>query len=363
MTQEKTAAKTIVPSITLERARIYIAGGFCLFLVLVVILFIKTALPQQIFAGEDNAAGRPTASDATASDFLYSFGGPLYGAQKGHILSFDMLKQDLLVRALSDKAAADKEQHKNDHQGNHDKDGDPAQKPDPASGGKGGTIAANTGNAGNAGETTVKEPDTKVVGSADPTTVEEADARGFLILVNKTHPVDQNNAPDDLTSIKYYAKDRSASGRYMRAEAAGKFNKMVEAAKKDGLTIVMTTAYRSYSFQKTLWDSYVANEGEAAAARFSAKPGMSEHQTGLAVDISAPSVNYSLTDKFENTKEGRWLAKNAHIFGFIMRYPKDGEAVTGYKYEPWHFRYVGEDAAAVIYQKDETLEEYLAARN
>ena len=364
-------------------------AGFCVFLVFVVILSAKTG-PQNTFTGNAPTDGRQTAAstketavfkaaseETTFSNFLYSFGGPLSGAQKEHILSFDALKKDLMIRALSDKAAADKERQKklqrenrpgkHDKFGDHDKDGKTAQNPDRESDNSPGNKQGDKDTAGappdkNNGETAVvKETDITAFESADPTTVEAAKANGFLILANKTHPLAQDYKPEDLRSIKYYAKDRSASGRYMRAEATEKFHKMIEAAKADGLTIVMTTAYRSYSFQKSLWDGYVANAGEAAATRYSARPGQSEHQTGLAVDVSAPSVNYSLTQDFENTKEGKWLAQNAHLFGFIMRYPKDKESITGYEFEPWHFRYVGEAAAAEIYQKGETLEEYLSA--
>lgn len=189
----------------------------------------------------------------------------------------------------------------------------------------------------------------------------EAEKRGLLILINKQNPVDQAYKPEDLTPIKYYASNRSEAGRYMREEAAGQFHKLVEAAAAEGHELVMTTAYRSYGFQQTLWNNYVASEGEAAASRFSARPGQSEHQSGLAVDVSAPSVDYALTDSFGETEEGIWLAQNAHRFGFIIRFPEGKEDITGYLYEPWHIRYVGGPVAAEIYAKDITLEEYLAS--
>jgi D-alanyl-D-alanine carboxypeptidase len=87
-------------------------------------------------------------------------------------------------------------------------------------------------------------------------------------------------------------------------------------------------------------------------------PGSSEHQSGLAMDIASKSTDLNLTEGFAETIEGKWLAENAHRFGFILRYPKGKEAITNYEYEPWHFRYVGEKAATVIYQHDWTLEEY-----
>ncbi|HZK01285.1 MAG TPA: D-alanyl-D-alanine carboxypeptidase family protein, partial [Anaerovoracaceae bacterium] len=188
---------------------------------------------------------------------------------------------------------------------------------------------------------------------------QEAREKGLLILINKQNPIDEGYKPDDLSPIKYYATDRSEAGRYMRKEAADRFHELVEAADSEGFKIVMTTAYRSYGFQQILWNNYVANEGEAAASRFSAKPGQSEHQSGLAVDVSSPSVNYALTERFGETEEGIWLANNAHEYGFIIRFPKDKENITGYLYEPWHIRYVGQPIAEEIYSKTLTLEEYL----
>ena len=186
--------------------------------------------------------------------------------------------------------------------------------------------------------------------------------KGFLILVNRENQVSETYKPKDLEPIKYYAPDREKSSRFMRAEASEAFNSLVEAAAKDEVILRMTTAYRSYNFQKTLYDSYVEKEGQEAADRFSAKPGCSEHQTGLAVDVSSPSVNYELTDQFGETREGKWLSENAYRYGFIIRFPKGKEDITGYQYEPWHIRYVGLEAAKEIHDQGLTLEEFLQKR-
>lgn len=186
-----------------------------------------------------------------------------------------------------------------------------------------------------------------------------AKERGLLILVNKKNPIDENYKPEDLTSVKYFAKDRPESSRYMRKEAVEQFHKLVEGAKAQGHEIVMTTAYRSYGFQKQLYDNYVATEGQEAADKFSARPGTSEHQTGLSADVSSPSVGYSLSYEYGEKEEGKWLAENAHNYGFIIRFPKGKEDITGYNYEPWHIRYVGKAVADEIYKKDITLEEFL----
>ncbi|HWQ77248.1 MAG TPA: D-alanyl-D-alanine carboxypeptidase family protein [Anaerovoracaceae bacterium] len=187
----------------------------------------------------------------------------------------------------------------------------------------------------------------------------EAEDKGLLILVNKGNPVDRDYKPDDLTAVKYYAPDRAEATRYLRAEAAEAFHQLVEAAAGEGLEFRMTTAYRSYDFQKILFDSYVAKEGEAKANTYSARPGQSEHQTGLSVDVSSPVVDWQLSNDYGNTEEGKWLADNAYRFGFILRFPKGKEDITGYQYEPWHLRYVGLAAAKEIYEYDLTLEEFL----
>lgn len=188
---------------------------------------------------------------------------------------------------------------------------------------------------------------------------EEAAQQGLLILVNKQHPVDKSFKPDDLTKMKYFVSDREEITRYMRAAAVPAFNLLVEKAAEDGIVLKMTTAYRSYAFQEILYNNYVSQYGEEEANRFSAKPGKSEHQTGLAVDVSAQSVDYQLTEEFGETLEGKWLAAHSHEFGFIIRYPKGKEDLTGYSYEPWHLRYVGLSVANEVYEEGVTLEEYL----
>ncbi|WP_202931039.1 M15 family metallopeptidase [Aminipila terrae] len=183
--------------------------------------------------------------------------------------------------------------------------------------------------------------------------------KGLFILVNKQNPVDSSYKPEDLTAIKYFAPDRPPEGRVMRKEAAEAFNKLSEAAAKKGHTIIVTTAYRSYDFQSNLYNNYVKYHGKKEADTFSAQPGKSEHQTGLAADVSSPSVNYQLTKDYINTPEGKWLNDNAYKFGFIIRFPNGKENITGYVYEPWHIRYVGKTAAKEIFNEGLTLEEYL----
>lgn len=136
-------------------------------------------------------------------------------------------------------------------------------------------------------------------------------------------------------------------------------NAMTAEAKKQGVQLTAFSAFRSYQRQQELYTSYVSKHGETQANRFSAKPGHSEHQTGLAFDFGGSDQSKWLKESFAATKEGKWLAANAHRYGFILRYPKGKEAITGYMYEPWHFRYLGSDLAGQVKNSGKTLEEYL----
>ena len=190
--------------------------------------------------------------------------------------------------------------------------------------------------------------------------LESAKQQGLLILVNKQHPLAESYIPDDLTAMKYFVANRSAETRYMRKDAAAAFDQLVVAAARDGVELRMTTAYRSYEYQTNLYNTYVENSGEKAANHSSAKPGESEHQTGLAVDVSSISIGYQFLYTFGDTKEGKWLANHSYEFGFIIRYPAGKSDITGYNQEPWHLRYVGLFVANEIFRQGVTLEEYLA---
>lgn len=134
---------------------------------------------------------------------------------------------------------------------------------------------------------------------------------------------------------------------------------MVVEAKKQGIQLTAFSTFRSYNRQKELYNNYVRQHGTAEANRFSAKPGYSEHQTGLAFDLGGSNQSQWLKESFATTKEGKWLAMNAHQYGFILRYPKGKEKITGYMYEPWHYRYIGSELALKVKNSDKTLEEYV----
>ncbi|MCK8060023.1 M15 family metallopeptidase [Fusibacter sp. A2] len=135
---------------------------------------------------------------------------------------------------------------------------------------------------------------------------------------------------------------------------------MFEDARKAGHILYLSSGYRDYDFQESLFSQGVRKNGYAYTNRFIAVPGQSEHQTGLAVDITAKSVSLGLTATFDGTKEYEWLMEHAYEYGFILRYPEGKEAITGYGYEPWHYRYVGSATIArYIMEEEITLEEYL----
>lgn len=143
-------------------------------------------------------------------------------------------------------------------------------------------------------------------------------------------------------------------GSGLTIETQNAFNQMKNAARSDGITIEIISGFRSYSRQSNIYNNYVAHDGKENADRYSARAGHSEHQTGLAMDIN------SLNVAFENTKEGKWLKNNSYKYGFILRYTKEGENITGYMYEPWHYRYVGVELATKLYNNGNwiPLEEY-----
>ena len=178
------------------------------------------------------------------------------------------------------------------------------------------------------------------------------DTNSYDFIVNKNNKLNSNYIPQDLEIIdlNYSCKDK-----YLRKEAKIAFENMAKSAKVDGYNIIAVSTYRSYEYQLKLYNNYVINKGKYYADMASARAGHSEHQTGLAVDVADLSLDY---DNFEKTKEFSWMINNAHKFGFILRYPKASFHITGFKYEPWHYRYVGVDVATYIYENNLTLEEY-----
>jgi LAS superfamily LD-carboxypeptidase LdcB len=182
----------------------------------------------------------------------------------------------------------------------------------------------------------------------------------ILVLVNKQYRLPRDYKPQNLVIPDVsFTTSGTPEKKYMREDAAQALEEMFAASKEDGIELFALSGYRSFSTQEQLFPTYVLREGFTWANQFSAFPGESEHQTGLAMDITSREVDFTLTEDFGETKEGLWLEEKAYKFGFIIRYPKEKEDITGYTYEPWHLRYVGNEAAKEIYDMNITLEEYL----
>ncbi len=175
----------------------------------------------------------------------------------------------------------------------------------------------------------------------------------YLILVNKYYKLSSDYVPDNLVTIEAkYGKSLS-----LESTVYEQYKLMWNAAKQEGLNLYICSPYRSYSTQLGLYNNYVAQDGKVAADTYSARAGYSEHQTGLAFDVITPT---STLATFQYTKEFEWIKVHAHEYGFILRYPEGKEYLTGYVYEPWHYRYVGVDVATKIYETGLTYEEYYA---
>ena len=169
---------------------------------------------------------------------------------------------------------------------------------------------------------------------------------GIKMLVNKFHYLKDDYLPDDIVPISnWYAYD----GHSIKKEVYDKYVSMWKAANEQGLRLLVNSSYRTFEDQQ--------NEYDMSNDDYASRPGFSEHQTGLALDIVTDNI---IGNEFENTEEFKWLQENAHLYGFILRYPKDKEYITGYNYESWHYRYVGKELATKVKESGLTYDEYYA---
>lgn len=180
-----------------------------------------------------------------------------------------------------------------------------------------------------------------------PVVINLTDAATITVVVNKKHKLSDTYVPTGLVSV---------SGGQLRSPAADALNSMLSAASANGHTLKIISSYRSYASQKSIYNNYVAQYGQAQADTFSARPGHSEHQTGLTVDVGNGTCDLEIC--FGDAPAGKWIAANAQNYGFIVRYPQGKEVQTGYQYEPWHLRYLGVDVAQSVYASGKTLDQY-----
>jgi D-alanyl-D-alanine carboxypeptidase len=189
-----------------------------------------------------------------------------------------------------------------------------------------------------------------------------SDAASPWAVVNKLRPLTPKTyTPPDLVVPRIPLRDNITSNEQnVRKETSAALEKMVAAADQQGVHMNLQSGYRSYDFQVSLYNGYVRQQGQAVADSQSARPGYSEHQTGLAADLGGRSnPGCDVQACFATTPEGKWLATNAYLYGFIIRYPEGKTPVTGYTFEPWHVRYIGTKLATEMHNKNVlTLEEY-----
>ena len=181
-------------------------------------------------------------------------------------------------------------------------------------------------------------------------------SKGYAILVNKYNSLGIEYEPDDLVDIpiKYYY----GSAKKIRQEAYDAFVEMWEAANQEGIYLVIVSAYRNGADQKEAYDYYANLKGTTYADSIAARPGFSEHQTGLALDIY--SKGNTVAETFKDSNAYKWLINNCYKYGFILRYPEAKSTLTGYNYESWHYRYVGKELAQKVHDEGITYDEYYA---
>ena len=190
----------------------------------------------------------------------------------------------------------------------------------------------------------------------DDGTITDTDmTKEYLILVNKFYKLSSEYEPEDLKSINLsYAYDNNR----VREVVNDAFVDMASTAREEGIKLIANSSYRTYTRQEEMYKELYYSKGLTYADNYAARAGHSEHQTGLAIDVF--SLDSTTTEDFDQSEAFKWLSNNAHKYGFILRYPKDKENITGYAYESWHYRYVGVDVATEIYNLGITFDEYYA---
>jgi D-alanyl-D-alanine carboxypeptidase len=179
-----------------------------------------------------------------------------------------------------------------------------------------------------------------------------------ILLVDPTHKLPDNFIPQNLVQVSVPFIDTTQERKMMRKEAADALAQMFNDARNQGVPLLGVSGYRSYKSQKDLFDHYVSIDGYEKASTYSAIPGTSEHETGLAIDVTSIDGKCAAEPCFGGTKQAQWLQAHVADYGYIIRYPEGKDKITGYEYEPWHIRYVGNPAAKEIMNNGITLEEY-----
>ena len=215
-------------------------------------------------------------------------------------------------------------------------------------------LSAIQANQNSSVETTpTPSPTTTPTPTPEPT-VDTTTVSSIQKITNKNHPIDSGYVPANLTIVNV----NSNGTQYLRPEAASELAKMFAAAHKDGIDLYLVSGYRSYAQQLALYNTYVSTDGKALADSYDAIPGACEHQLGLAVDLSDDNRDHDIDDSFESTTAYQWLLNHSYEYGYILRFSRGKESITGIAYNPWSFRYIGVEEAKKVYDSGLTLEEY-----
>lgn len=185
----------------------------------------------------------------------------------------------------------------------------------------------------------------------------------LLVLVDKSDALPASYVPPDLVSLHDYGipvTNYTIRGRHSMID---ELQKLIADSTSAGFDLVVASAYRSYATQKSIYSTYVQDYGEQEANTFSAKPGESQHQLGTAIDFTTPEMGYGLSQTFASSEAGKWLLTNAYKYGFYLSYPQGQESVTGYAYEPWHFRYLGVQNTEDLQHSSQLMQTYLKQRD
>lgn len=203
-----------------------------------------------------------------------------------------------------------------------------------------------------------KETGSEESNSFDSSKYSLTDPESLWVIVNKHRAISEDFVPELTVPDVKLRLNPNEEQMNINSLTAPAVKDLFLGASKDGITLVFGSGYRSGKLQSKFYADYVAKDGASQADTYSARPGHSEHQTGFSADIVSSNSKCNMQDCWSDTTEGKWLADNSFKYGFIIRYPKDKESITGYQYEPWHIRYVGVDLALQIHNSNKTLEEF-----
>lgn len=192
----------------------------------------------------------------------------------------------------------------------------------------------------------------------DKTKYSLSDPVSLWVIVNKQRALPSNYTPGDLRQPNVPVRSSGSSEMLAREAAASALESLTAGAKQAGISLMLVSGYRSYGLQQAVYNGNVAREGQANADKTSARPGHSEHQTGLAIDVGNVDGTCQLDACFGSTPAGQWVAAHAHEYGFVIRYPEGKQAIVGYEYEPWHLRFAGTELANETKKSGQTLEEF-----